>query len=192
MKKDFSKNVDVEFKNEVDKEVNRLKEKGVAIPNKDELSCLSKYIHNVFCKRYNLKGWKIIIKSLGINIYGSCYYGINTIILNSTFIGYVYLNEWVEIILHEFAHAKIGGGHNKKWREFFIKIGGIGETYHYRTSLESPLYKYKLICPECGRVSYMHKRRNDRSCGKCSGSKYNPNYKMVWTINEDYNTRLSA
>lgn len=192
MKKDFSKNVDVEFKNEVDKEVNRLKEKGVAIPNENELSSLYKYIHSVFSKRYNLDGWKIMIENLGKTKLGQCYYIKNTISLNSTFIGYVHLDEWVDTILHEFAHAKIRSGHDKKWREFLIQIGGNGKTHASTTSLMYPLYKYKLICPECGKVSYKHKKGYDRSCGKCSGGKYNPKYKLVWTNNENYNTKLSA
>jgi len=192
MGKDLRKNVDVIFKNQVDKEVNRLKEKGVVIPNENELSSLFKYIHNVFSKRYNLKGWKIIFDNLGKNAHGRCYYSKNTISLNSTFIGYVDLNEWVDTILHEFAHAKTRCGHDKKWREFFIQIGGGGKTHASRTSLMFPLFKYKLTCPECGREVYKHKKGKDRSCGICSGGKYNPKYKMVWTINENYNTTLSA
>ena len=98
----------------------------------------------------------------------------------------------IAIAIHEFAHAKTRCGHDKKWREFFIQIGGGGKTHASRTSLMFPLFKYKLTCPECGREVYKHKKGKDRSCGICSGGKYNPKYKMVWTINENYNTTLSA
>lgn len=184
--------IDTDFKNKVDKEINKLVEKGVTMPNRDELSYLAKFIHYEFIKRYNLEGWQILIEDLGKRYCGLCKFNRYLISLNSTLIGYLDINHWVNTILHELAHAKTGEGHSKTWREFFIQIGGNGKTHSTQSSLQSPLYKYKSICTECGQEFFRHRKRNNGSCFNCSGGIYNPTYKLEWTLNEDYQKKLTA
>ena len=98
------------------------------------------------------------------------------------------LHQWDKIkaiLLHEMAHAftaKIYGmkhaGHTPKFRKVARQLGTpvTGSQTPKGFNLEVP-YKYKLTCPNCGKVT-KYNQRVDRSCGKCNPGKYDPRYKM--------------
>ena len=70
----------------------------------------------------------------------------------------------INIIIHEVAHAVVGceHGHNKKWKDKCIEMGGTGKRS------EAPLArkkgaKYKSSCSKCG-TSYLWVRKGKHKC----------------------------
>lgn len=182
----------LEFKEFIDVFVKNLRIADIKIPDEEQLAFLALKILDVFAKKFEMQGWQIMYDNMGLSFLANCYHKLKIITLNHNLIGYVETDEWVETILHELAHAKTGQRHTKQWRDFYIHIGGKGFRFAKRSSLLTSIYKYKLVCPECGTETFMHRRGKDRSCGNCSEGKYNPKYKMEWTINVDYNKKISV
>lgn len=185
------KSVDLKFKEQVDFLITRFNNRGIVVPDAEQMGYLATNILNSFAVIYGMTDWKIMYDNMGRSLFARCYHKLKIITLNHDLIGYVELDDWVETILHELAHAKTDTKHTKKWREFYIQIGGNGNAHAKRSAIPN-IYKYKLTCPECGKVAYMHKKGKDRSCGKCSGGKYNPKYELEWTLNEYYQKKLTA
>ncbi|HMW11078.1 MAG TPA: SprT-like domain-containing protein [Bacteroidia bacterium] len=116
---------------------------------------------------------------------GLCQYRTKTISLSEN---YIRLNTDAKIkntILHEIAHALVGKkhGHDAVWRAKAIEIGCSGERCTSNTlHIEG---KYIATCKNCGKVSYRYKKpkiNRVHSCGKCSGGRYNPLYKLDWEL----------
>lgn len=104
---------------------------------------------------------------------------------------------WVEVldetkvrdtILHEIAHALVGGGHGHDyvWQRKALEIGCVGNRCYNATGKKTPESKYIAICHGCGTK---HKRNRKQkagissSCGICSPRIYNENYRLTWTLN---------
>jgi predicted SprT family Zn-dependent metalloprotease len=90
------------------------------------------------------------------------------------------MSGWINTMIHEIAHAinhHLGGrGHDARWRDIFITLGGTGDRCSkdvtWDNLLEKPVSKYTLVCPN-GHTSPSHKvsrtvQQGRRSCGKCS------------------------
>lgn len=76
-------------------------------------------------------------------------------------------------ILHEIAHAMVGGrhGHDAVWRAQARQIGCNGQRTH---SMETPTPKYTGTCPSCGHTRQVS-RRARTACGWCCRA-YNRGY----------------
>ena len=92
-----------------------------------------------------------------------------------------------DTILHEIAHALVGGfhGHDNVWREMAQSIGGTGNTYHDHV-FSSP--KYLVTC-ECGRaqlpryrVTWRLMALSKRICKYCNGTE-----KQIFALSSDGN-----
>ena len=75
----------------------------------------------------------------------------------------VLLNNEEEVrktILHEIAHALTGkgNGHNKKWRDTLIRIGGDGRRCYNAAKVISPAPKYLGECKTCNKTIKRHRR----------------------------------
>lgn len=94
-----------------------------------------------------------------------------------------------DTILHEIAHALVGSkhGHDWVWRRKAIEIGCNGERCYNSKEVNMPQSKYIAECNGCG---YTHKKhrtpKKSSSCGKCSGGRYNPTYKLEWKLNPNF------
>jgi predicted SprT family Zn-dependent metalloprotease len=98
-----------------------------------------------------------------------------------------------DTILHEIAHALVGArhGHDRVWQRKALEIGCNADRCWTHNDLNegsaevlAKQSKYTLTCPSCGQEHGMHRKpKAKRSCGKCSGGRYNPKYKMVVTQN---------
>jgi len=101
------------------------------------------------------------------------------------------LNSVAEVkntILHEIAHALVGFGHNhdRVWKAKAIEIGCDGERCFSSNEVNLPPSKYVAVCVKCERVHKREKRISvgkHASCGRCSGGKYNPTYKLEFVPN---------
>ncbi len=129
--------------------------------------------------------------------FGACHYGHKKITLSkplcSINLDKIY-GKIKDTILHEIAHAfsvevygRINGrGHDWRWRGIALAIGCDGKRCYDSSAVEKPKAKYTLSCPNdaCDVQGSMHRKpKVNRSCGKCSGGKYNPKYEMILTQN---------
>lgn len=89
-------------------------------------------------------------------------------------------------ILHEIAHALVGRGHGHDWvwKQTAMSIGCDGARCMSEETNGLTESKYTLSCSSCGKVTLAHRRpKYDKSCGRCSGGRYNGNYKLELTQN---------
>lgn len=120
----------------------------------------------------DLFGWRFRF-SVSKNRLGSCNHTQKEIILSAPISEINEVDSVKNTILHEIAHALVGGGqgHNYIWQQVCEEIGGIPErlsSNHIRVK-----GKYRYICPKCGYIREMYKKsRVKRACGECC-KKYN-------------------
>ena len=92
-----------------------------------------------------------------------------------------------DTILHEIAHALVHmvNPHDKNvhgllWQHIARQIGCSGNIYYSGENIKAVKAKYTLICPTCGKETSMYKRpKRSRSCGACSGGRYNEQHKLI-------------
>ncbi len=78
-------------------------------------------------------------------------------------------------LLHEMLHL-VYPSHNAAFKAAAARLGISIYCKDYPGV--HPRSKYTYICPNCGEV-YRRQKRADMSCGKCSGSGYDPRFKLV-------------
>jgi hypothetical protein len=73
---------------------------------------------------------------------------------------------------------------NQVWQRKAIEIGCSGNRCYSSSNVVQPKLKYTAVCVGC-KSEYSKSRiaRKSCSCGKCSGGKYNPNFKLVFQAN---------
>jgi len=123
---------------------------------------------------------------------GCCKYGPKLITMSRHLVPHVKPEELKNTILHEIAHALTPGhGHDRVWQAKAIEFGCTGERCYSSAAFREggreavvKQAKYTLECPGCGIKHPMHRKpRVSKSCGKCSGGRYNPTYKLTVTQN---------
>ncbi len=86
-----------------------------------------------------------------------------------------YPEEIEKTLLHEMLHL-VYPGHD---RHFKVAAAKLGISIHCREYPDMhPRLRYTYVCPGCRTVYHRQKRANV-SCGKCSGGRYDPRYKLV-------------
>ena len=78
-------------------------------------------------------------------------------------------------LIHEMLHL-IHPKHNAAFRRAAEKLGVSVHCREYPGL--HPRSRYTYICPNCRGV-YHRQKRADISCGKCSGRRYDPRYRLV-------------
>lgn len=114
--------------------------------------------------------------------FGCCKYSSRRITLS------VHLTELNDVsrvkntILHEIAHALCPRqGHNHIWIMKAIEIGCDGNRCYSSSEVETIKGNYTATCFNCQKTyNRFKKQKYEQSCGKCSGGKYNPTYKLNW------------
>jgi len=117
--------------------------------------------------------------------FGSCNYTDKEITLSRPLCVLNSEEQILDTILHEIAHALCPGqNHNKVWQRKAIEIGCSGTRCYSSSNVIQPKLKYSAVCNGC-KSEYSKSRvaRRSCSCRKCSGGKYNPNFKLVFQPN---------
>lgn len=87
---------------------------------------------------------------------------------------YVRLNDESAVrntILHEIAHALVGGEHHhdEVWRQKAIEIGSDGRRCRNAEETVTVPAPYEAVCPGCNRTVTAYRRpRRHKSCGQCN------------------------
>ena len=94
-----------------------------------------------------------------------------------------------DTILHEIAHALVGGrhGHDRVWQAKAIEIGCNGLRCYDVSEVDQslmPQSKYTMSCPTCGKEAAVHRRpKRRKSCGKCNPHRFDSRHELVLTQN---------
>lgn len=130
----------------------------------------------------DVKGWRFEFDRAKRR-FGSCRYSKKIITVSIHLCALNSADEIMETILHEIAHALVGGvhGHNHIWRRTALQIGSNGKRCHTSDTVAP---KFIGTCDNCGRRIERH-RRKKISCGVCSPNVWNPNFLFRWSVNND-------
>lgn len=112
--------------------------------------------------------------STRMRIAGCCYPNERDIRLSTHYHAH-YPDDLKGTLLHEMLHL-IYPSHNADFKAAAERLGISIHCKDYPGV--HPRSKYVYICPGCGEV-YRRSKRADMSCGKCSGDRYDPRYKLV-------------
>lgn len=123
---------------------------------------------------------------------GLCSHNKRMIELSTIWVDTLPMEDIKRVILHEIAHALSPRteGHGKVWKEMCCLVGIPDETRCYNgpngKEVRKETAKWKGECPTCGKITYKHRRVVGRgeACGDCCGGSYNPQHKLVWSLNK--------
>jgi predicted SprT family Zn-dependent metalloprotease len=88
---------------------------------------------------YNLNDWNFSFNNRFTSCLGRCSYRRKLIELGTKYVELNSEDQVVNTILHEICHALLpNAGHNKYWKELFIKMGGSGQTMTPRSEIVAP------------------------------------------------------
>ena len=107
-------------------------------------------------------------------IIGTCYHKRKEIKLSKLFTKQLEESKVRNTILHEIAHALVGGGHghNYVWKNKAREIGCNANRYSsYNIEIQA---KYKATCKSCGMVHTTHRRTKRNHWCKCNNRSFNP------------------
>lgn len=115
--------------------------------------------------------------------FGCCKYRYKMITLSASLTELNDVEQVKDTILHEIAHALVGPkhGHDWVWRSKALEIGCNGERCYSSAKVNTPRATYEAICKGCGKTHKRFRKQQEgrsSSCGKCSGGRYNPTYKL--------------
>lgn len=123
------------------------------------------------------------------NAFGRCFYSKCKITLSKYLVELNSVEQVLDTILHEIAHALVGPGHNhdEVWRRCAIRIGCNGERCYnkHNDNVVTPKGKYQASCPNCHKVHHRHKQPKAhirQSCGHCGNGRYNEAKRLIWTL----------
>ena len=87
-----------------------------------------------------------------------------------------------DTILHEIAHALVGGhhGHDWTWQRKAMEIGCSGERTAKLDVVNQIRYKYKATCPCCGKESGLSRRPKRTYWCKCTNRRFLDEEKLVF------------
>lgn len=117
-----------------------------------------------------------------ITRWGQCIYTTKTLSFSKPLFMHHDLQEARHTILHEIAHALVGGGHHhdKVWKAKCVELGINPSAKHPTQSTLTAGFKYKGSCPK-DHPHYRMRRPSRRiSCGSCSPS-FDPQHLIKWS-----------
>jgi len=121
--------------------------------------------------------------------FGVCRFRTKRIGLSQHLVALNYEAKVKDTILHEIAHALVGAkhGHDWVWKRKAIEIGCNGERCYSSAEVNTPQSRYIALCVGCNTTHKKHRApKTSASCGKCSGGRYNPTYKLEWKLNPNF------
>ena len=74
-------------------------------------------------------------------------------------------------------HGRKGRGHGNFWKHVASSIGCNAKRCYSSKDVNTPQYKYTLICDSCGKEQHARRMGSSQySCGKCSPRKFNRDF----------------
>lgn len=131
--------------------------------------------------KHGLTDWKYTLDN-AVTRAGQCRHRSKIIGMSRKVIDVMTMDEFMNTLTHEIAHALVGPGHahDDVWRRMHLSLGGNG-----RTTSEigvKVIHKWLGTCPN-GHTVRRHRltqfARNG-SCPKCH-PRFNPDYRFQWT-----------
>jgi len=110
---------------------------------------------------------------------GVCKYSTRTIGLSRPGVRLASEETVLDTILHEIAHAQVGGqhGHDNVWRVACIALGGSGRR---TADTPAPAGDWEGTCP-AGHVTHMYRApQRVRACGRCCGRRFQVAHLYTW------------
>lgn len=105
--------------------------------------------------------------------FGCCSYRRKSITLSKALVELNTPSRVKNTILHEIAHALVGGGHGHDytWKRKALEIGCDGNRCYTENNTIVVKGSLEAVCPKCGHVHRKFKTpRKESSCGKCSNT----------------------
>lgn len=94
---------------------------------------------------------------------------------------------FMDTLLHEVAHALVGPGkgHGAVWKRKVAQIGGKPSRCYDASEVETPEYRYRVVCSNCGMKSGRHRKTKNlqactRCCNKYNGGKFTTKFLITW------------
>ena len=137
------------------------------------------YLVKHYFNLHKLDDWKFEWNKRKTQL-GFCDYFKKTISMSIYYYDTRSIDESINTLLHEIAHAIVGSkhGHNIIWKLKAKEIGSDGKRTH-KTNIKL-LHNYEAICPKCGRLHIAYRlKRHDCCCGVCC-NKYEPENKLIY------------
>lgn len=102
--------------------------------------------------------------------FGQCDYNTSTITLSASIVSLNSMDDCVETILHEIAHALVGPwcGHGPKWIAQAFAIGCNGQRCYDHEVIETVQGQWVGTCPLCGHQVHRHRKPKNTHTA-CSG-----------------------
>jgi len=129
------------------------------------------------------KGWHFRFDR-AIKRFGYCHEGRKLISMSASMVLLNVEKEVENTILHEVAHALVGcrWGHCAAWAGMAAKLGARPEACWKASDGIRCRYRWEALCPGCKEVRDRRMRPPPRiqSCSKCSGGKFNPEFRLQW------------
>jgi len=139
--------------------------------------------------KHGLTDWKLEFDNAKRRL-GLCIHSTKTISLSQNYLPLRPIEETKNTILHEIAHALVGGrhGHDHVWQQKAREIGCDGNRLYSGTATVEG--KYKLTCPNCGESHYRYKQpknSNKYACRGCcdnyNNGRFSDKFIFVWSNN---------
>ena len=126
-------------------------------------------------------GWKFSYDNAKSR-FGSCRHRKKMITLSQHLVCLNDVDRVKNTILHEIAHALTPGHrHDSVWVAKAIEIGCDGQRCYSLDETVTPQGRYIAICKGCKGEFHKHRKpRKMSSCGKCSGGRFNMEYKLEY------------
>lgn len=113
-------------------------------------------------------------------VYGKCDYSKRVIYLSRKLIPLCSQEDTRKTIFHEICHALTeGDGHGSLWAAKMHEFGYTADRCASYQIDSASISNWRAQCWQCGKIAYMIRRpRRVRSCGPCSGGRYNKAYNL--------------
>jgi predicted SprT family Zn-dependent metalloprotease len=131
------------------------------------------------------KGWRFEFDNAKRR-FGCCNHRYRKITLSKALVS---INDEARVkntILHEIAHALVGGGHGHDWvwRSKALEIGCDGKRCYTSENTTIPESKYIAVCKSCGHIHRKHRlTRSVSACGLCCKGRFQAEYTLTFTLN---------
>lgn len=113
------------------------------------------------------EGWTLTFNRR-VRALGLCDYSKKEVQISTCFMATNTLEEMIDTIIHEIAHALCPGeNHGKVWRETFISLGGDGQRTAVNAQSAKADHKWEVVDTRTGTVVHKYFRKPKRNISRC-------------------------